>query len=649
MKRNLLIISLLITTSFFTQNNEVIKITTSASGITSEIAIQEALRSALEQSYGSFISTKTNIKNDELIDDEIVSITNGDIHKYVIISENVLEGRTYITVESEISLNQINTFKKQIGEKTTKFDGALFGVKIKLQEINEKSETISLENLFISLKNIYSQSLDISINDYSEPKINSIGKYVIDFDIKLEYNRNIITFNNHLTNSLQSIAMNETENTSYSSLGKSSYPVILNGKSYYFRNNSSLYRITDFLNRMMKQNYFHYEISDGNETLFDPYELIRLKDELDKDPYMSSKRDKQSLLIKSGKYVNGGSYGPEMTWSRKDNDFYIPGIYIASKSKEHLLTTGAAKFYKINSIDNLYKYNCNKKNNYKCNPFTSLMHFSSEISEPFVYEESGIINSRNDWNDGNVIVNGREMYLDYNGNPRWKTFKYKFKDRHYEIKDFVSIWDINKKKEIGFRVVNLSMDPIIIDILNPTKKDYKSKESNLRQSYKFMIQNPKSVESTVLNNNEFYINNEINFEKIYNITNPLTIDYELVERTNNGGYDHYRGGQYRGTTNEYSYVLIKNDLSNLKLSKKKKQLVKNSMNDFFSSINTNNLKALKHYLKASFDREFMGYLSESLIPYNITSQFFRLKLVFSKEKLSQISEFKLEKSKHTWN
>ena len=114
MKRNLLIISLLITTSFFTQNNEVIKITTSASGITSEIAIQEALRSALEQSYGSFISTKTNIKNDELIDDEIVSITNGDIHKYVIISENVLEGRTNITVESEISLNQINTFKKQV-------------------------------------------------------------------------------------------------------------------------------------------------------------------------------------------------------------------------------------------------------------------------------------------------------------------------------------------------------------------------------------------------------------------------------------------------------------------------------------------------------------------------------------------------------
>ena len=87
-KKIILIITILATSIIYTQNRDIIKITTSASGITKEVAIQDALRSALEQSYGSFISSKTNIKNDELINDEIVSITNGDIHKYEIISAN---------------------------------------------------------------------------------------------------------------------------------------------------------------------------------------------------------------------------------------------------------------------------------------------------------------------------------------------------------------------------------------------------------------------------------------------------------------------------------------------------------------------------------------------------------------------------------
>ena len=130
-RKIILIIVILVTSNFTSQNNDIIKITTSGSGITKETAIQEALRSALEQSYGSFLSSKTNIKNDELINDEIVSITNGDIHKYEIISEYILDGRYNVTVESEISLNQINTFKRQIGESAAKFDGALFGVKIK--------------------------------------------------------------------------------------------------------------------------------------------------------------------------------------------------------------------------------------------------------------------------------------------------------------------------------------------------------------------------------------------------------------------------------------------------------------------------------------------------------------------------------------
>ena len=53
-------------------------------------------------------------------------------------------------VQSQISLNQINNFKSQIGEDKISFDGKLFGVKRKLQKINQDGRT-SLKNLIETL------------------------------------------------------------------------------------------------------------------------------------------------------------------------------------------------------------------------------------------------------------------------------------------------------------------------------------------------------------------------------------------------------------------------------------------------------------------------------------------------------------------
>ena len=63
MNNYLKFLAFLIFTSVSSNNSDILKITTSGSGETKELAVQEALRSALEQSYGTFISTKTNIKN----------------------------------------------------------------------------------------------------------------------------------------------------------------------------------------------------------------------------------------------------------------------------------------------------------------------------------------------------------------------------------------------------------------------------------------------------------------------------------------------------------------------------------------------------------------------------------------------------------
>ena len=184
------ILAFLIFTSVSSNNSDILKITTSGSGETKELAVQEALRSALEQSYGTFISTKTNIKNDELIDDEIVSITNGDIHKYEIISEVSLSNSYEVVVQSQISLNQINNFKSQIGEDKISFDGKLFGVKRKLQKINQDAERISLKNLIETLDALYKNSIDFKMKDYTMPQQNDDGKFGITFTVSINYNEN---------------------------------------------------------------------------------------------------------------------------------------------------------------------------------------------------------------------------------------------------------------------------------------------------------------------------------------------------------------------------------------------------------------------------------------------------------------------------
>ena len=61
-----------------------VTLTVVGSGKTIEEAKTNALRSAIEQAYGVFVSSNTEILNDELIKDEIVSISSGNIKEFKI-------------------------------------------------------------------------------------------------------------------------------------------------------------------------------------------------------------------------------------------------------------------------------------------------------------------------------------------------------------------------------------------------------------------------------------------------------------------------------------------------------------------------------------------------------------------------------------
>lgn len=81
MKKLLLIILLFLPLVSMAQPSEVTLVVT-GEGATKEAATNNALRSAIEQTYGVFVSANTEILNDELGRDEIATISSGNIQKY---------------------------------------------------------------------------------------------------------------------------------------------------------------------------------------------------------------------------------------------------------------------------------------------------------------------------------------------------------------------------------------------------------------------------------------------------------------------------------------------------------------------------------------------------------------------------------------
>ena len=115
-----------------------VSLKTTGSAETKEKAVQYALRSAIEQAFGAFISSNTEILNDELVADEITSVASGNIEKYDILSETVNEGGTswFVTANVIVSVGKLTEFAQSKGVEI-EIKGGLYATNIKQQKLNE--------------------------------------------------------------------------------------------------------------------------------------------------------------------------------------------------------------------------------------------------------------------------------------------------------------------------------------------------------------------------------------------------------------------------------------------------------------------------------------------------------------------------------
>ena len=249
MKKIVILFFLLLNLVVNAQEEKIVTLTVSGTGKTLEEAKTNALRSAIEQAFGAFISSKTEILNDDLVKDEIVSVSNGNIQKFDIISELQIPDGGYATsIKATVSISKLTSFVESKGV-IVEFKGGLFASNVLMQELYEKNEIKAIENVIITLDAIAKKSFDYTIAA-EEPYSNS-DKWAIPIKINVYSNSNFVNIPTLIEQTLQSLSLSESEIINYKKLNKKVFPVTLstinNNSVYYLRNDASRKIILKFL------------------------------------------------------------------------------------------------------------------------------------------------------------------------------------------------------------------------------------------------------------------------------------------------------------------------------------------------------------------------------------------------------------------
>jgi len=232
-------------TSMFAQGVDIVTLTTIGEGKTQSEAVSNALRSAIEQAFGTFISSNTTIVNDALIKDEIVSVASGNIQKYDILSSAALpNGNTAVSVKANVSVTKLTKFSEGKGI-SIEYKGDLFAANVKLMEVYKKNELKVLKNLRIMINEIVSNSncfdYSISVKDPEKDRYDCrdcSGEWLLKHTISITPNKNFANVISLFLKTLTGISLSSEDIQNYEKIGESIYEVNVDRERFYLRSHS---------------------------------------------------------------------------------------------------------------------------------------------------------------------------------------------------------------------------------------------------------------------------------------------------------------------------------------------------------------------------------------------------------------------------
>jgi hypothetical protein len=241
MKRYLLgVISFLLlftSISYAQGENKDVTITASGSGKTLDVAKQTALRSAIEQAFGTFISAKTEIFNDELVADQIASVSSGNIKSFEMLNESQLpDGSWGVTLKAIVSVDKLTSFVQAKGV-VVEIKGGLFALNIKQQMLNEEGEVKAIADMVGLLHEPMQTAFDYEIQTKDPVSLDAENKkFRIDYKVTAKTNANMAFCSDYFTKTLRAVSLSPSEVENYKSLNKKVFPIKV---TYYDTANGS--------------------------------------------------------------------------------------------------------------------------------------------------------------------------------------------------------------------------------------------------------------------------------------------------------------------------------------------------------------------------------------------------------------------------
>jgi len=257
----LILITFFVSQIIYSQDDKTVTLVVSGEGKTKDDSKQSALRNAIEQAFGTFISSKSDILNDELIKDEIVSVSNGNIQKFEVLSEGQLpDGNYYNTLKATVSVSKLTSFCESKGI-SVEFKGALFSFNIKQQLLNETNEVKAIENMCQVLKQFSDHSFNYSLS-VGDPSQDG-DKWSIPLVINISINNNFFNIPKIIYKTLKELSLTKDEALNYIKLNKPVIPISFaaseNEFGYFLlRNSNSVMMLIE------QMYYFNHSIINFN-------------------------------------------------------------------------------------------------------------------------------------------------------------------------------------------------------------------------------------------------------------------------------------------------------------------------------------------------------------------------------------------------
>ena len=250
----------------------------SGSAPTEKEATLIALRSAIEQTFGTFVSANTEMLNDDIIKDEIVSVSKGNIKNYEKLSSTILpNGQTSVSLKTTVSISRLISYAKSKGS-SAEFAGHTVAMNMKIRKMEKENEYKTLLMLekqmwLIAKKGIYDYTVRIG-----DPRISG-NKYVVPISIDCVLNNNGIELRDCIYNTLYAVSIPESEVESYKKAG---FPIyyIGNNNQYRLRNdlnyqklfsyNKSKFALYDYWNLIQELSFYSFHLSDNQGNSISP-------------------------------------------------------------------------------------------------------------------------------------------------------------------------------------------------------------------------------------------------------------------------------------------------------------------------------------------------------------------------------------------